>query len=97
MKKIRHDKNASAWPVVIFIVALMFTSVLVLFLGEITEPFLNLMNSTDDEMNEDVLEPRKQMVWFWELFWPKGLALTIFIGLSFALFMEYQKKTYGGT
>jgi len=97
MKKIRTDTHASAWPVIIFVLALMFASVLILFLGEITEPFLNLMNSTDDEMNEDVLEPRNQMVWFWKLFWPKGLLLTIFIGLSFALFMEYQKKTYRGT
>lgn len=97
MRKIRTNTVASAWPVVIFFVALMFGSMLIIFMGEITEPFMNLMDSTDDTMNEDVLEPRSGLNWFFQLWWPKGLLLTIFLGLSFALFMEYQKKTYKGT
>jgi hypothetical protein len=94
MKTIKTDNNASAWPVVIFILILMFGSMLILFMGEITEPFLNLMNSTDDEINEEVLEPRSRLTWFFQLWWPKGLLLTIFIGSSLAIFMEYQKRTY---
>ena len=97
MKKIRTDNNASAWPVVVFILALAITSFLILILGHVAEPFLNLMDSTDTTIDENILAPRNAMLWFWQLFWPKGLLITIFIGLSLALFMEYQKKQYKET
>ena len=97
MKKIRTDNNASAWPIVVFILALAITSFLIIILGHVAEPFLNLMDSTDDTMPEGILTPREGMVWFFQLFWPKGLLITIFIGLSLALFMEYQKKQYKET
>ena len=46
MKKLLRDNNASAWPIVIFIIVLAIASFLVLLLGHVNEPFLNLIDSS---------------------------------------------------
>jgi hypothetical protein len=94
MKKIVHDNKASAAPVILFIILLGMTSLVVLLLGHVVEPFMNLIDSSDDSINPDVSAPREGMNQFIQLFWPKGLLLSIFISATVALFMEYQKKTY---
>lgn len=100
MKKttIIRNTDASAYPVMIFIIALGMASMVILILGFVVEPFTNLMNFTDTEINNTLSAPREGIVFFiTEVIWPKGVLLGIFIALSVALLMEYQKKQYKET
>lgn len=94
MRRFISNTNGSAYPVIVFILCLAIASFLVLLLGHVVEPFMNLMNSNDDSVDEDISAPRSLMATFIGYFWPKGLLLVIFTGLGMALFMSYQKKNY---
>ena len=93
MRKLLSDNNASAWPVIIFIICLGTASVVVLIVGEVFEPFMQLMAGDDpDVVDADV--PRGYVSTFFQFFWPRGLLIVILTGCSFALIMEYQKTKY---
>jgi hypothetical protein len=94
MRTLQHNTIASAWPVIAFILILMITSFLILVLGHVMEPFMNLMDSPNTDVGTEISTPRALMSWFFQLVWPKGVLLTVFIGCALALFMEYQKPTY---
>ena len=93
MRKLISNNNASAWAVIIFIICFAAASVTILIVGEVFEPFLNLMGGDDPSVDSaDV--PRGWVFQFFQLIWPKGLLIVVLAGLSFALIMEYQKTKY---
>ena len=94
MKRIIHNNHGSSGPIIIFILCLAIVSFLVLIIGFIIEPFMNLMDSTDDDIDSDISLPREYVSQFIQVMWPKGLLLIIFLALSGALIMEYQKNRY---
>jgi len=91
---ILRNTDASAHPIIIFIFILAVASFLLLIINFAVEPFMNLIDSDDDVIDPSVSAPRDGMNLFIQIFWPKGLLLTIFLGGAFAVFMEYQKKNY---
>ena len=78
----------------VFIIVLCVASFLVLLYGHILEPFMNFMDSSDDSVDSEISAPREITLDIIQIIWPKGLLLIIFLGVSSALFLEYQKKTY---
>ena len=94
MKKIIHNTNGSSGPIIIFIFCLAIVSFLVLIIGFVIEPFMNLMASTDDDIDSDISLPRVYVSQFVQIIWPKGVLLVVFLALSGALIMEYQKSKY---
>jgi len=55
---------------------------------------MNLIDSSDTDIDSDVSAPRGYISVFVQMIWPKGLLLVIFLILSGALLMEYQKQKY---
>jgi len=94
MKRITNNNHGSMNPVIIFIICLAIVSFLVLILGFILEPFMNLMDSSDTNINPDISVPRGYVSTFVQIIWPKGLLLITFLILSGTLLMEYQKNKY---
>lgn len=94
IRVLKNNNHASVDPVMVFLGILAFTSLLVLILGIVLEPFMNLVDSDDDEIAAGIKAPRTFVNQFFQLFWPKGLLLAVFILSSAALFIEYQKLKY---
>lgn len=94
MKRIRRNNIASSYPVVAYILCLALASFLILVLGIIVEPFMNLMDSSDDSIDSEISAPRGFVSQLAQLIWPKGLLLIIFLACSGAVIMEYQKRKY---
>jgi len=93
MRKLLNNNNASAWAVIIFIICLAAASITILIVGEVFEPFMNLMDGNDPDV-ESADVPRGYVSLFFQLVFPKGLLVVVFIGLSVSLIMEYQKTKY---
>lgn len=94
MRKIIHNNHGSAVPVIIFIIVLAVASFTILILSEVFEPFMNLMESSDDSVSSSVSAPRGWVSSFFQILYPKGLLLGILIGSGIGLIMEYQKIRY---
>lgn len=93
LRRFRKNTYGSAWPIIVFFICLGVASVTVLVLGEIFEPFMNLMEGDDPDIEiADI--PRQYVSQFFQLIWPKGLLLGLLIGLTFAVLMDYQKIKY---
>lgn len=90
------NNHGSASGVTIFVLGLMIAGFLVLLIGQIIEPFLNLMASTDDTIDSEIAKPRSYMSTFAQYIWPKGVLIIVFLALSVFVLMNYQKKNYMG-
>lgn len=97
MKKLIKNNNGSVNPVLIYIICLGLISFLMLLLGFLVEPFMNLMDSTDSSIDTDISIPRGYISLFIQIMWPKGILIGLFLILSGALIMEYQKNKYQET
>lgn len=91
---LKNDSYGSVYPVYIFIICLAVAGFLLLVLGHVIEPFMNLMNSYDSTVSVAVSASRTLFLSFMRVVWPRGLLVIIFLGLSAALLMFYQKKEY---
>lgn len=94
IQKLMRNNDGSANPVLIFIICLGLASFLILLFGHVLEPFMNLMESSDDIIDSEISAPRGYLSQIIQIVWPRGVLLAIFVALSFALFMEYQKIKY---
>ena len=94
MKPIQNNNNASAWPVMVVIIVIGLASFLVLTLGYLVEPGLNLMGVNDSEVNESVTAPRTAARGFLLIVWPYGILISILFGVIIAMLMYYQKRRY---
>jgi len=83
MRNIIKDDNASVYGVLLYIIALGVTCFMLLLAGQILEPIFNFMRPS-------------AMRSFLLILFPYGLAIFIFIVLSFALLMHMQKSKYRG-
>jgi len=83
MRKIKNDNTASVYGVLLYIIGLAVTGFTLLLAGQILEPIFNLMRPS-------------VMRDFLDLLFPYGLAIFIFIVLTFALLMHMQKSKYRG-
>jgi len=92
--RFRKNEDASAWPVIITLIALGLASFLVLLFGLILEPFFNLGAATDDSINPLISAPRQYGTSFLQIVWPKGVLLVILVAVLSAMIMYYQKKRY---
>ena len=89
-----NDDDASVNPVIIFFIVLAVTSLLVLLLGHVLEPFFNLMGFDDSDIKDSISAPRKNMFNLGQIIWPYGVMLAVFTASIFGLLMEYQKSKY---
>lgn len=97
MREIVSNKNGSIYPVLTFIFALCAASFLLLLLGEFLSPVFTHVFSIDLGVAEDVAAPRNLVESFFLIIWPKGILAFLFIVLSAATFMSYQKSNYKDT
>ena len=93
-KYIIKDDYGSVNPVLLFIFIIGITSLLVLLLGHVLEPFVNLMGFTDSDINDGISDPRNMLYLSTRSFWPFGALIVVFLAISFGLLMEYQKSKY---
>jgi len=75
------DDSGSAYGIAVFLGVLGLASFLSLLFGHILEPFLSFM------MTGWVRD-------FFLIMFPKGILLVIFVAMSIATLMYYQKSTY---
>lgn len=94
MKQIIINNSGSVNPVLIYIICLGLISFLMLLLGYLVEPFMNLINSSDSSIALGISTPRGYVSTFIQIMWPRGILLALFLILSGALIMEYQKNKY---
>ena len=81
MRCLKHNQVGSIVPVLVVIVVLGVAGFLILVMGEILEPFFNIMS--DGAVKDFLL-----------IIFPKGILLVVFFVIIFVMLMEYQKSSY---
>ena len=94
MKSILQDRYGSVYPVLILVLSLCAASLMILLLGDLLSPFFSTVFSIDLGVSQDAAAPRGFTEAFFRIIWPKGILAFLFIVLSAATLMSYQKKNY---